>query len=253
MHHRPSRGAGVSRSQGAQFRCDPTRCEPPGCRRRPGLPAALLRPGHAARRLQARTGPSGTTTSTARAAPPQRAGRGPSPRPARSRTTGGWPPGGQANDAWIRVALDVGERGRAGRAGEAGLGAGRRRRPASSSRSPASRHALDRRAPGQPPAASPPRVKRTPMFGLGCVGRRRRHRPRRRLRPRLPGPASRSLVSVELCSLTLQREDLSVPNLIATGLFGDGAAAVVWRGSSGRRPGRGCWRPARSSTRTPRR
>jgi alkylresorcinol/alkylpyrone synthase len=35
------------------------------------------------------------------------------------------------------------------------------------------------------------------------------------------------LLSVELCSLTLQPGDLSVPNLIATGLFGDGAAAVV--------------------------
>jgi alkylresorcinol/alkylpyrone synthase len=35
------------------------------------------------------------------------------------------------------------------------------------------------------------------------------------------------LLSVELCSLTFQAEDLSVANLIATGLFGDGAAAVV--------------------------
>jgi alkylresorcinol/alkylpyrone synthase len=35
------------------------------------------------------------------------------------------------------------------------------------------------------------------------------------------------LVSVELCSLTMQRDDDSTANLIATGLFGDGAAAVV--------------------------
>src|SRR5213076_1777936 len=39
-----------------------------------------------------------------------------------------------------------------------------------------------------------------------------------------------ALLAVELCSLTLQREDLSVANLIASGLFGDGAAAVVIRG-----------------------
>jgi alkylresorcinol/alkylpyrone synthase len=39
------------------------------------------------------------------------------------------------------------------------------------------------------------------------------------------------LVSVELCSLTLQRRDLSIPNIIASGLFGDGAAAVVQVGS----------------------
>ncbi len=38
------------------------------------------------------------------------------------------------------------------------------------------------------------------------------------------------LLSVELCSLTLQRRDLSIPNLIASGLFGDGAAAVVVTG-----------------------
>ena len=34
-------------------------------------------------------------------------------------------------------------------------------------------------------------------------------------------------MSVELCSLTLQRDDASVPNLVGSGLFGDGAAAVV--------------------------
>ncbi len=37
-------------------------------------------------------------------------------------------------------------------------------------------------------------------------------------------------LSVELCSLTLQRDDASVTNLVATGLFGDGAAAVVLAG-----------------------
>ena len=36
-----------------------------------------------------------------------------------------------------------------------------------------------------------------------------------------------SLFAVELCSLTIQRDDLSMANLIASGLFGDGAAAVL--------------------------
>jgi alkylresorcinol/alkylpyrone synthase len=40
------------------------------------------------------------------------------------------------------------------------------------------------------------------------------------------------LVSVELCSLTVQRDDVTVPNLVASGLFGDGAAAVVATGAS---------------------
>src|SRR5258708_33414114 len=38
-------------------------------------------------------------------------------------------------------------------------------------------------------------------------------------------------LSVELCTLTLQHNDLSVANLISSGLFGDGAAAVVITGS----------------------
>jgi alkylresorcinol/alkylpyrone synthase len=40
----------------------------------------------------------------------------------------------------------------------------------------------------------------------------------------------RSASGTKTCSLTLQPEDLSIPNLIASGLFGDGAAAVVVTG-----------------------
>lgn len=74
-----------------------------------------------------------------------------------------------------------------------------------------------------------PDVKRTPIFGLGCVaGAAGVARASDYLRafPR----QTALLLSVELCSLTLQREDVSVANVIASGLFGDGAAAVVLRG-----------------------
>jgi len=40
-----------------------------------------------------------------------------------------------------------------------------------------------------------------------------------------------AVLAVELCSLTLQQEDLSVANLISSGLFGDGAGAVLVAGS----------------------
>jgi alkylresorcinol/alkylpyrone synthase len=40
-----------------------------------------------------------------------------------------------------------------------------------------------------------------------------------------------AVVCVELCSLTLQHDDPSVANLVASGLFGDGAGAVVALGS----------------------
>ncbi len=75
----------------------------------------------------------------------------------------------------------------------------------------------------------PSRMKRTPMFGLGCVaGAAGTARAADYLRA-FPGEVA-VLLSVELCSLTLQREDLSVANIVASGLFGDGAAAMVLTG-----------------------
>lgn len=72
-------------------------------------------------------------------------------------------------------------------------------------------------------------VKRVPMFGLGCVaGAAGLSRVADYLRGWPDHVAV--LLAVELCSLTLQRADLSIPNLIASGLFGDGAAAVVASG-----------------------
>ena len=47
------------------------------------------------------------------------------------------------------------------------------------------------------------------------------------------------LLSVELCSLTVQRDDRSMANLVASGLFGDGAAAVVAVGAARGRPALG--------------
>lgn len=75
-----------------------------------------------------------------------------------------------------------------------------------------------------------PDVKRIPLFGLGCVagaaGIARAH-------DYLLGHPDdvAALIAVELCSLTIQRDDRSVANLVATGLFGDGGAAVVATGA----------------------
>jgi alkylresorcinol/alkylpyrone synthase len=72
-------------------------------------------------------------------------------------------------------------------------------------------------------------VKRSPLFGLGCVaGAAGLSRVSDVLRSARGEVAV--LLSVELCSLTLQREDLSIPNIIASGLFGDGAVAAVLDG-----------------------
>lgn len=73
-------------------------------------------------------------------------------------------------------------------------------------------------------------IKRVPMFGLGCVaGATGVARMADYLRA-FPDQVA-VMLSVELCSLTLQRGDLSVPNLISSGLFGDGAACVVGLGA----------------------
>jgi len=69
-------------------------------------------------------------------------------------------------------------------------------------------------------------IRRTPLFGLGCVaGAAGISRVSDYLRA-YPDQVA-ILLSVELCSLTLQRGDLGIANLIATGLFGDGAACAV--------------------------
>lgn len=75
-----------------------------------------------------------------------------------------------------------------------------------------------------------PDVKRMPLVGLGCVAGAAGVA---RLNDYLVGHPREvgALVTAEMCSLTVQRDDVSVPNLVASGLFGDGAAAVVAAGS----------------------
>jgi len=76
----------------------------------------------------------------------------------------------------------------------------------------------------------PANIKRLPIFGLGCVaGAAGIARAADYVRA-YPSQAA-ALVSVELCSLTIQREDLTVANLISSGLFADGSAAVIVTGS----------------------
>jgi alkylresorcinol/alkylpyrone synthase len=75
-----------------------------------------------------------------------------------------------------------------------------------------------------------PHVRRNPIFGLGCVaGAAGLARAADYVRA-YPDKIA-VLLSVELCSLTWQRGDMSVANLISSGLFGDGAAAVLVAGA----------------------
>ena len=74
-------------------------------------------------------------------------------------------------------------------------------------------------------------LKRIPSFGLGCAGGAAGIA---RVADYLLGhPNGVALVvSVELCSLTIQWEDHSMANFVGTGIFGDGAATVVMVGNN---------------------
>jgi alkylresorcinol/alkylpyrone synthase len=134
---------------------------------------------------------------------------------------------GQANDIWIRVAQELGERALCLALHNAGiepedLGA-LLFTTVTGVASPSIDALLINRM------KLPVNIRRTPIFGLGCVaGAAGIARAADYVRA-YPKQAA-ALVSVELCSLTLQRDDLSVANLISSGLFADGAAAVIVTG-----------------------
>ncbi|MCP4328034.1 MAG: type III polyketide synthase [Alphaproteobacteria bacterium] len=69
-------------------------------------------------------------------------------------------------------------------------------------------------------------VTRLPIFGLGCGGGVVGLARAANLAGAEPG-CKVLFVVVELCGLTFRRDDLSKSNIIATALFGDGAAAAV--------------------------
>jgi alkylresorcinol/alkylpyrone synthase len=69
-------------------------------------------------------------------------------------------------------------------------------------------------------------IKRIPIFGLGCVAGAAGISRAADYVHGYPDQAA-ALLSVELCSLTLQRDDLSMAHLISALLFGDGAAATI--------------------------
>ena len=74
-----------------------------------------------------------------------------------------------------------------------------------------------------------PDMKRLPVFGLGCVaGAVALARLHDYL---LAWPThTAALVSVEVCSLCWPRTDITIADLVVSGLFGDGAVAVVVQG-----------------------
>jgi len=133
----------------------------------------------------------------------------------------------EANDVWIRTAIELGEKAIPAAIAQAGIDKSEISAFFFVSVTGIASPSIDARLINK--LRLPTNMRRVPIFGLGCVA----------------GAAGISLaadyvraypdkyallLSVELCTLTIQHDDLSMANLISTGLFGDGAAAVIVAG-----------------------
>jgi alkylresorcinol/alkylpyrone synthase len=131
---------------------------------------------------------------------------------------------GKANDAWIRVAEQIGAEAIRDGLGRSGLAQEEIDALIFVSVTGIATPSIDARLVNRLGLRSD--IKRVPIFGLGCVaGAAGIARAADYVRA-FPGEVA-ILLAVELCSLTLQVQDFSVSNLISSGLFGDGAAAAI--------------------------
>src|SRR6202044_498885 len=134
---------------------------------------------------------------------------------------------GQANNTWIAHALELGEESLCKALHKAGIGPKDLGAIFVTSVTGIAAPSLDARLVNR--MGLSPNIKRIPIFGLGCVAGAAGISRAADYVKAYPSQAA-ALVSVELCSLTLQRDDLSVANLISSGLFADGSAAVIVTG-----------------------
>jgi alkylresorcinol/alkylpyrone synthase len=141
---------------------------------------------------------------------------------------------GLANDAWIEAALELSEQSLRRALDRAGIHASELGAiffvTVTGVASPSIEGRLINRM------GLPPGIKRIPIFGLGCVAGAAGIARAADYVKAFPDQAV-ALVAVELCSLTWREDDVSTANLISSGLFGDGAAAVIVAGSETKKIG----------------
>ncbi|MGI8988563.1 MAG: type III polyketide synthase [Bryobacteraceae bacterium] len=136
---------------------------------------------------------------------------------------------GEANDLWIAAALDLGQKAVCRALARADVSRSEIGAIFFVSISGIASPSIDARLVNL--MGLSPNIKRIPIFGLGCVGGAAGIARASDYVKAYPDQVA-LVLSVELCSLTIQRDDLSMANLISTGLFGDGAAAVLVSGSN---------------------
>jgi alkylresorcinol/alkylpyrone synthase len=135
---------------------------------------------------------------------------------------------GQANNCWIKHSLDLGEKALCRALARAGLEPEDLSAIFVTSVTGIAAPSIDARLVNR--MGLSPNIKRIPIFGLGCVAGAAGIS---RAADYVHGYKNQAaaLLSIELCSLTLQRDDLSMAHLISALLFGDGAAATIVVGS----------------------
>lgn len=131
---------------------------------------------------------------------------------------------GAHNAEWVRVGLELGERAVRECLELGGIAPNEVQLFASSTVTGIAVPSLEARLMNRLGFAAD--CRRVPLFGLGCVAGAAGVS---RVSDYLVGHPTHAalLLCVELCSLTFQPDDLSVANLIACGLFADGAACVL--------------------------
>lgn len=135
----------------------------------------------------------------------------------------------KANEEWIRVALELGDSAVTSALSQARLVATDIDHIFFTTITGIAAPSIDARLVNRLAMRSD--IKRTPIFGLGCVGGAAGVARAADYLRAFPTQVA-VLLSIELCSLTLQFRDRSIANTIASGLFGDGAAAAVLIGAT---------------------
>jgi alkylresorcinol/alkylpyrone synthase len=135
---------------------------------------------------------------------------------------------GKANNHWIEVAQEIGEKALCGALARSGFATSDLGALFFVSVTGIASPSIDARLINR--MGLPLNLKRVPIFGLGCVAGAAGIARAADYVLAYPKQVA-AVIAVELCSLTLQQDDLSVANLISSGLFGDGAAAVLVAGA----------------------